>query len=402
MAVSEGTARVRYIGTGSTGPFAFNFKLYDEDHLLVTKTDTNGVDTTLTKTTDYSVSVATDYSSATVTLVDTLDGDGVDDGGSEILTLTRNPPISQAVEWPRNDPFPAETHERAADLAVMLVDRLNEKIGRSILLPESSTLSDLQIPSPDAGKALGWNDDEDELTNVSIPSIYVQASAPTGTIVPYSLWIDSDSADTDVYQYLSGSWADTGANLKGATGDQGYPGDDGDDGADGLFTGSEATVTARLGDLVPLKDVSDSNNPKFSTAANVAATGKVTIELMCFGSDEDVESGDGAGAVFWRVPEAYNGYEIIDVEAAHHTAGDTSGTTLQLHNITQTADILSTAMTIDTGETDTSTAATPAIIDTSEDDLTTGDLIRVDADAVPSGTAAKGLVVVLTIQKPAS
>lgn len=396
MAVSEGTARVRYIGTGSTGPFAFNFKLYDEDHLLVTKTDTDGVDTTLTKTTDYSVVIASGYGSATVTLVDTLDGDGVDDGGSEILTLTRNPPIEQAVEWPRNDPFPAATHERAVDLVVMLIDRLNEKIGRSILLPESSTLSDLQIPSPEAGKALGWNDDEDELTNISVPSIYVQTTAPTGTIVPYSLWIDSDSADVDVYQYLSGSWTDTTLDLEGPQGDQGDPGDD------GLFAGTEGTVVCRSDDMIPLKDTSDSDNPKFSTAQNVAETGRVTIELMCFGSDEDVTSGDGAGSVFWRVPALYNGWEIVAVAAAHHTAGDTSGTTLQLHNITQAADILSTAMTIDTGETDTATATTPAVINTSEDDLTTGDLIRVDADAVPSGTAAKGLVVVMTIEKPTS
>ena len=225
MAVSEGTARVRYIGTGSTGPFAFNFKLYDEDHLLVTHTDTDGVDTTLTKTTDYTVTVEDDYSSAEVTLVVALAGDGVDDGDSEILTLTRDPPVSQLIEWPRNDPFPAATHERAADLLVMLIDRLNEKIGRSLLLPESSTLSDLQIPAADAGKALGWNTTEDDLENVSIPDIYVQDSAPTGALIAGSLWIDSDSTDIDVYQYVSGAWSDTTLNLKGATGATGATGE---------------------------------------------------------------------------------------------------------------------------------------------------------------------------------
>ncbi|MBL6934650.1 MAG: hypothetical protein ISR48_04495 [Alphaproteobacteria bacterium] len=42
-----------------------------------------------------------------------------------------------------------------------------------------------------------------------------------------------------------------------------------------LFDGAEATVTAATGDLVAVKDVSDSNNPKFATAQSVAALDNV-------------------------------------------------------------------------------------------------------------------------------
>ena len=47
----------------------------------------------------------------------------------------------------------------------------------------------------------------------------------------------------------------------------------------------------------------------------------------------------------------------------------------------------------------TDTAATPAVIDTAEDDLTENDLIAIDVDAV-STTAAKGLVVTLEFRLP--
>ena len=60
--------------------------------------------------------------------------------------------------------------------------------------------------------------------------------------------------------------------------------------------------------------------------------------------------------------------------------------------------MLSTVMTIDTTETDTSTAATPAVIDTANDDVATGDKISIDVDAVSSGTAPKGLYVELIFQ----
>lgn len=190
MSVPAGTARAIYYGSGSPGPFAFNFKLYATSHLRVVKTSLLGVDTVLTETTDYVVSLAADFASATVLLVADLEGDGLE-GSSEQLTLVRNPPISQLTEWPRTDPFPSATHERAADLAVMLIDRLNEKLSRALVLPESSTASGLTLPEPEPDRFLGWNSTGDALVNklvadagaVTLPSPVVdgQLIAENGT-----------------------------------------------------------------------------------------------------------------------------------------------------------------------------------------------------------------------------
>lgn len=64
------------------------------------------------------------------------------------------------------------------------------------------------------------------LSDVSalIPYFYQQASAPSTSVTAGSMWIDSDSTDLDLYQLISGSWTDTGVNLKGATGSTGATG----------------------------------------------------------------------------------------------------------------------------------------------------------------------------------
>ena len=94
-------------------------------------------------------------------------------------------------------------------------------------------------------------------------------------------------------------------------------------------------------------------------------------------------SGDGK-AYFPRIPSWMNGWEIIDV-AANVVAG-TGLVTLMIHNLTQAADILTTALTIDANEKDSKDAATPAVIDSGEKIVSTGDRLRVDVDGQGTGT----------------
>lgn len=110
--------------------------------------------------------------------------------------------------------------------------------------------------------------------------------------------------------------------------------------------------------------------------------GKRTMSVLVNDSVELV-SGDGR-AYFPRIPSYLNGWNIIEV-AANMVAG-TALVTIQLHNLTQTADILSTKLTIDANEKDSKDAVTPAVIDTGENTLATGDRIRVDVDDEGAGT----------------
>jgi hypothetical protein len=108
----------------------------------------------------------------------------------------------------------------------------------------------------------------------------------------------------------------------------------------------------------------------------------------------------GNGKFYFYVPATLNGFNIVAVHAEVITAPAGSVATFMLHNVTSGADILSTAITIDAGETGSDSAATAAVISSSEDDLTTHDIIRVDIDGVGSGTAGSGLIINMTCRLP--
>jgi|TARA_X000001388_G_scaffold5335_1_gene3542 hypothetical protein len=97
----------------------------------------------------------------------------------------------------------------------------------------------------------------------------------------------------------------------------------------------------------------------------------------------------GNGIVHLTIPSSLNNKKLQSAEAHVYTAG-TSGsiTNVQLHNLTDGVDILSTPITIDLNETDSSTAATPHVVG-ANNTVTTADVIRVDVDVVATDT--KGL-----------
>jgi hypothetical protein len=127
--------------------------------------------------------------------------------------------------------------------------------------------------------------------------------------------------------------------------------------------------------------------------------GTAVVQILVFDDATDCATGDGAGDVFFRVPSTINGFDLVGVAAQCQTAGTTGTMDVQIHNVTQAADMLTTKITIDSAETDSSTAATAAVIDTANDDVATGDQIRIDVDAVHT-TAAKGLLVELQFRLP--
>jgi len=98
---------------------------------------------------------------------------------------------------------------------------------------------------------------------------------------------------------------------------------------------------------------------------------------------------------YFHIPAALDGVNLIEVHAEVITAGTTGLLTIQVADITQSADMLSTKLTIDSGETGSDTAATPAVIDTTKDNVAENDVIRIDVDTIHTGTASKGLIITL-------
>ena len=106
----------------------------------------------------------------------------------------------------------------------------------------------------------------------------------------------------------------------------------------------------------------------------------------------------GNGKQFWRVPSVCNGMNLVAVAQAVTTVSSSGNPSFQVHNLTQAANMLSTVVSCDSGELDSSTATTAAVIDTANDDVATGDQLRFDCTV--AGTGTKGAMVELHFRLP--
>lgn len=120
------------------------------------------------------------------------------------------------------------------------------------------------------------------------------------------------------------------------------------------------------------------------------------VELILYDPATAVATGEEIE--YFRVNSLINGWYLSAV-AAHVSTVSTSGLpTMQVRNVTTTNDMLSTALTIDANEVDSSTAATPAVINASFKTVSTADEIAIDVDT--AGTGTMGLNVQLTFTAP--
>ena len=140
MSYSTTEFRIQYSGNGSTTAFAFPYLFRDEDHLVVTLTDSSGTDTVQTKTTHYSVTGVGVGAGGTVTMV-TAPASG------ETLTLERVVPYTQESDYVADDSLDAEVLEADIDLSKMAVQQLaatGGEVDRSI---KSVSYTHLTLPT---------------------------------------------------------------------------------------------------------------------------------------------------------------------------------------------------------------------------------------------------------------
>lgn len=119
------------------------------------------------------------------------------------------------------------------------------------------------------------------------------------------------------------------------------------------------------------------------------------VELEPFGFLAGIPCATGNGKAYLHIPAGLSGLALVECHAEVKTAGTTGTMSIMIANETQSVDMLSVALTIDTGETGSDTAATGYTIKSNGDeDITENDVIRIDFDAVHS-TPAVGCIVTL-------
>jgi len=102
----------------------------------------------------------------------------------------------------------------------------------------------------------------------------------------------------------------------------------------------------------------------------------------------------GDGKFIFAIPQDLDGCELVHAAGYVTVAG---AVTVQVRNITQAYDFLSTRITVDSGEFSSYTAVTEPVI-TPDQLVATGDRIAIDVDAA-DGTA-EGLGVILMFAYP--
>ena len=140
----------------------------------------------------------------------------------------------------------------------------------------------------------------------------------------------------------------------------------------------------------------DTNKTVTADALNHSIHGIKRVILKI--TDDDTELTVADGVLIITVPPEWNGMNVVDFDIAISTVSSSGAVSVQLRNVTDSHDILSTNATIDASEYSSYTAATAPAINASYDDLATGDRLAIDVDG--AGTGAKGLEIHLGMRKP--
>lgn len=222
MAFNSTTNRVSFAGNGSTTVFSFPYYFQSQSDLKVILRDADGVETTKTLTTHYTVSGTLTnnvYASGGSVTMLTAPASG------ETLIIYRDPAITQGVDLVANDSLPAETLEQALDKAAMIAQRLDDRLDRTVGKSDGYTATfDPTLPAdlheyPGAvlyvnadGDGFGAMEDSPTIDEIADAAASAAAAATDAASAAASASNASDSADAAATSASSASTSATAAS----------------------------------------------------------------------------------------------------------------------------------------------------------------------------------------------
>lgn len=106
---------------------------------------------------------------------------------------------------------------------------------------------------------------------------------------------------------------------------------------------------------------------------------------------DDILNLTGNGRFIFLMTRDMQDRELVEVEGYNTTAG-TGATTVQVRNETGAVDMLSTPITIDSGDLNSKDASVQPVVDAGNATVNWGDHIAIDMDAVGTGSMGFGVV----------
>ena len=247
MTVSSATNRVSYAGSGTTGPFTFAFEITAASDLVVTTTDSDGVETTLTNVTDYTISLDGDLPSAGSITTDSAVASGT------TLVMLRTLALTQGTDFSDNDSLPAASIEQnGLDRVVMMIQQLQEELNR-VVIQDVTASSQLELPTLENGKYV--TNDGTSILWATPTAVSYTATIATGvdaskesSPIPGDIYVASDT--NRLYMcFTTASWSTIYSSGTIPIGDQDTNGawHIQDDGTDLIFLRREAGTWVQKG-----------------------------------------------------------------------------------------------------------------------------------------------------------
>ena len=151
MSIASEASRVDFTGNGTQSVFSYTFKVFLEDDLLVTVRNTStGTETTLVKTTDYTITGVGETTGGTITLVDAaqswLTGGNLSTGYA--MTVRRSPDLIQSTDIRNQGAYFPEGIENQFDKQVHIDQKLQDEITRSVRMPETISPGEFDTSLP--------------------------------------------------------------------------------------------------------------------------------------------------------------------------------------------------------------------------------------------------------------
>jgi hypothetical protein len=177
MTVSSTTTPVKqYSGNGATTVFSTVFTFNLAADLIVILTDADGVDTTQTITTHYTVSGGSGSNGSVTFLTAPASG--------YTVTIQRVTPKTQNTDYIENDSFPASAHEAALDKLTYIAQEFDDTLDRIFRVPVTSGLSAIEVPVA-GDEFIKWNAAGDNVETVPLASLGA-ISFPSNGLLAYT------------------------------------------------------------------------------------------------------------------------------------------------------------------------------------------------------------------------
>lgn len=223
MAISSENNRNDYTGNGATSSYDYTYRITSQSHLLVTVKNTSGVESTLTLTTDYTVSGVGADGGGSIALVNS--GQSWLTSGNLItdytITIRRVVDITQETDIRNQGDFYPEVHEDQFDYMTFIDQQQQDEIDRAVKLPESIpsstfdptlptgiTTGSLAIVINSAGTAFETGPTTTEISNAQT---YATNAAASATLA--SQWATKVDGIVNSTDYSAKAWAIGGTDV---------------------------------------------------------------------------------------------------------------------------------------------------------------------------------------------